>query len=224
MKRLLLFFLSLLCIPGLLAHEGFDAPLKQKKVSLPQIPGVPNSRNHVACFYFDHFMVKQIDMGDIGADQLSIIPVGENTGGPPCQRDRIPGEISIPKEGTTGWSGYFKGAKSHFVFFDADDGFNGALAFAIYDAKDGKKLFEDNAVGALIFTKSSESAIALRYERAYVGSCSIPREGKSCWNKISAEIHMNSSKYPDCAAGYLKSKAELSVIIPKRNYLNTCRN
>jgi len=211
MKRMILLTLCVIGVSSILrAAAGFDAPLEKKQVDLALVPGVGNGRNRISCFYFDQFMVKEIDLGEKGADQLSIIPFSKDSGKPPCQKDPAKNEIVIPGQGPGSWSGYFKGVKSQFVFFDADDGSDGALGFSVFDGRNAKKLFEDAAVGDLVLTNLNGSSTTVRYERAYRGSCSIPKEGQSCWAKIHAEIHVQPSTPPDCATGYSESKTYMA--------------
>ena len=138
--------ISLLLSGNTLAKDAaglFDKPAKVTKVPLAADPQNPQSKPMLSCFYFANFAVKQIDRGEVGAEQLSVVPLG---GAEPyqCREANIAGEKVVDvKE----WSGYFKGVKGNYVFFDADDGLNGGLGFAVFDASDGKKLFEDTTKG-----------------------------------------------------------------------------
>ena len=182
----------------------FDAPLKTLKVTLPA--NEVGAKPKVTCSIYAHFMVKQVDEGEVGAAQLSIVPLAPGAK-PVCQRKNVPGEKVVdPKD----WSGYADGVKGDYVFFSADDGVNGGLGFAIVAAGTGKKLFDDSAVGKLKAVTLAGDALTLRYARSYSAECSVPHDGANCWSKIATATGETSAKQPDCDAGYLKAKNEMA--------------
>jgi hypothetical protein len=185
------------------ANALFDPPVATQKRALPAAKGAPKAT--LTCNYYPRFMVKQIDEGEVGAAQLSIV-AGDAAHKPACQRANLPGEKVIDAKD---WSGYFKGAKGDYAFFDSEDGVNGALGFAIVAAADGKKLFEDSAVGDLQGVALDGAALTLRYKRSFSGDCSVPQAGAGCWSKIAAATGLEAAP-PDCAAGYLKARNELA--------------
>ncbi len=186
------------------APSVFDRPIKTQKLVLPA--NEVGYKPKLTCSTYAHFMVKQVDEGEVGAAQLSIIPLAAGAK-PLCQRKNVPGEkVVSPKD----WSGYFKGVKGDYVFFDADDGVNGGLGFAIVAAGTGKKLFDDSAVGNLKSVTLNGDALTIRYARSYSGECSVGHDGAACWSKIAAATGETSAKQPDCAAGYLKAKNEMA--------------
>jgi hypothetical protein len=154
-------------------------------------------------------MVKEIDLGEKGASRLAIVH-GTKKSVPDCSRLREKGEIAINPDD---WSGYFKGVKGNLVFFDADDGWNGGMGFAVYDAKTGKKIFEDVALGDLEFpdtpTKTSDAETTVRYIRLVDGGCILPKEEAACWDKIRQRFALVSA-VPDCKAGYENSAQALA--------------
>jgi opacity protein-like surface antigen len=186
------------------ANSLFDPPLATQKRALPAAKGAPKAT--LTCNYYPHFMVKQIDEGEVGAAQLSIV-AGEAAHKPACQRANLPGERVIDAKE---WSGYFKGVKGDYAFFDSEDGVNGALGFAIFAAADGKKLFDDSALGGLQSVALDGAALTLRYKRSFSADCSAPHDGAACWSKIAAATGLEAASPPDCAAGYLKAKNELA--------------
>src|SRR5262249_38342723 len=99
------------------------------------------------------------------------------------------------------WSGYFKGAKGNYVFFDADDGFNGGLGFAVYYGPDGKKLFDD-AAKSWHAVKRKGARLRLRYVRTYLASCSLFADAQGCWAKIKQDTGLTQPTPPDCSAAY----------------------
>jgi len=186
------------------ADSVFDAPLQTQKVTLP--PNEVGYKTKLTCHYYAHFMVKEVDEGEVGAAQISIIPI-DHGAKPACQRKSVVGEKVVnPKD----WSGYVKGVKGDYVFLDADDGVNGGLGFAVFAASTAKKLFEDSAVGNLKSLALNETVLTLRYARSYSGECSVPHDGMNCWSKIAAATGQTVAKQPDCAAGYLKAKNEMA--------------
>jgi len=94
-------------------------------------------------------MVKQIDSGQKGADVLAIVPFDDEA--PVCTQSNVH-EIAIEHYGG------FKGAKDNLVFFNAPDGTNGGLLFRVYDARTGKKLFEDSAYDAAMWNRKERTA------------------------------------------------------------------
>lgn len=186
------------------ASGVFDPPLETQKRALPASGKAPKST--LTCSYYAHFMIKQIDAGEIGAAQLSIVP-SRGAHKPACQRANLPGEKVLDAKT---WSGYFKGAKGDYAFFDAEDGVNGALGFAVFATADASKALENSALGDLQSASLAGDALTLRYKRSFSADCSAPRDGAACWAKIAAATGLDATKPPDCAAGYLKAKNELA--------------
>src|SRR5262245_34179853 len=113
--RLLLAILLLTAPSAVVAQGLFDTPAKQVRIQLPRDPSLPQNRARATCRYYPGFMVKEVDLGEKGAEQLSILPA-PGKARPDCKRDNASGEKVIE-----GWFGYFKGVKGDYVFFDADD-------------------------------------------------------------------------------------------------------
>jgi hypothetical protein len=198
--------LTLLILAPLSSAETFDKPLSKKTVDLGPSRSTPSTHAKVTCYFFSTFMVKQVDLGEKGADRLSIVPI---TKGSPigCTRSRVKSEKVIdPKD----WTGYFKGVKNDFVFFDADDGVNGGIGFAVYDAKTATKLFEDSADGPLEFSASPNQELSVRYARVLDAECSLPKEKESCWEHIKQKAGSETLPKPDCEKGYEESAQNLA--------------
>jgi hypothetical protein len=202
------FCIALLTAPAAEAARAtssvFDPPLQTQKRTLPAVKDTPKSI--LTCRYYPHFMVKEVDDGEVGAAQISILPIA---GGPKpaCQRQNVPAEKVVS---ANDWTGYVKGVKGDYVFLDADDGVNGGLGFAVVSAGNAKKRFEDSAVGNLKSVALGANVLTLRYARSYSGDCSVPHDGTGCWSKIAAATGETAAKQPDCAAGYLKAKNEMA--------------
>ncbi|HEY7406139.1 MAG TPA: hypothetical protein VIB39_21620 [Candidatus Angelobacter sp.] len=162
-------------------------------------------RAHMKCYYFPAFMVKEVNEGEKGAAELAIVPISHVV--PKCNQAKYKSEMVInPDE----WSGYFKGVKNNFVFFDADDGVNGGIGFAVYEARTGKKLFSDSAAGPLSFVDRADKIVAIKYERVIEAECVIHRAPSECWQKIRKDLGLEAEGAPDCKAGYEKSAVALA--------------
>jgi hypothetical protein len=184
----------------------FDKPLREVHTPLPRDPDNPQSKPMLSCIYFPHFVIKQVDLGEIGAEQLSIIPVPKGQAAADCHRENVKSEMVVDAKQ---WSGYFKGVKGDFVFFDADDGTNNAMGFAVFSGLDGTRIFEDVSAGmrAIELTHAASAAsdtasVKLSYRRTYQASCSLRADEKNCWEKIRDATGLADVAPPDCAAAY----------------------
>jgi hypothetical protein len=108
------------------------------------------------------------------------------------------------------WSGYFKGVKGDYAFFDAEDGVNGAIGFAVFATPDVHKVLEDSALGDLQNAATDGTTLTLRYRRSFAADCSAPHDGAACWTKIAGALGLPPDAAPDCAGAYLKAKSELA--------------
>jgi hypothetical protein len=195
--------------PAAFAREGqslppFDRPLQTKRIHA--------GKTEIRCYTFAHVMVKEIDAGEVGDEQISLLPIASATDRPPCQAKNVANERIIPSES---WSGYFHGAKDDYVFLSADDGVNGGLGFSVYRGADPASLFQDAVKfehDRVRFQSIAGDAagLRLRYTRVYTAPCSVQTEGAACWTRIVAATHLPPAAPPDCAAGYLRAKQELA--------------
>src|SRR5262249_16270503 len=145
-------------------------------------------------------MVKEVDMGEKGAQRLAIVPGKLKSH--ICSRLRDPGEQAInPDE----WSGYFKGVKGDLVFFEADDGWNGGMGFAVYDSKTMKKIFDDVAVGEIAFSDAGGAQTTLAYTRVADGGCAIPKDQAACPDRVRTRLVLQDPPPPDSNTGYRDS-------------------
>ena len=175
----------------------FDLPLKTVKVPLPRDPDNPRSRPKVTCAYYRDFMVKEVDLGEEGADQLSILPNPAAT----CQRANAKGEKVIS---ASDWSGYFGGARGGYVVFTGDDGWNGGMGFAVFDAHSGRKLFEDAYKTRFKALDATPGSLVLKYRRVYAAKCSLQADSSGCWGAIRRETGLEGARGPDCSADYAR--------------------
>lgn len=187
--------------------DSFDKPLQKKTVDLGPSPySLGGTRAKVSCYFFADFMVKEVDMGEKGASRLAIVPIAKGAV-PRCTRYRSKTEKVVNSKT---WSGYFKGVKNSLVFFDAADGDNGGLWFAVYDSKTGKEIFKDAAVGDIDFTESPDKQLSLKYMRVVDGECVVPKEKAGCWDRIKETIGLESAPMPDCEKTYEESAVSLA--------------
>ena len=190
---------------GAAAREGqnaapFDRPSPTKTLHA--------GKKEIRCYTFAHVMVKEIDAGEVGDEQISFLPAGS-----PCQAKTAPNEHIVPGEK---WSGYFLGAKGDYVLLSAEDGVNGGLGFSVYHGADTTGIFEDSVKserGHLRFQSIEPGAdgLRMRYTRVYTAACSVQSDGTPCWTRIANETHLPAATPPDCAAGYLHAKEELAT-------------
>jgi len=197
--------LSLFLLVSLGWGQTFDKPVRKQRVNLRRTPDQTTDRARVTCYFFPNFMVKEVDMGEVGAERLGIVPVTSQSTGK-CIRARGKEEIVIPAEQ---WSGYFMGVKNGYVFFSGDDLWNGATPFAIFDASTGKKLFEDSAAKEISFVTRPDQAIAMRYLRVVSDDCFILKDA-GCWQRMAAKYGLDNTAAPDCGKGYEASAESIA--------------
>ena len=133
----MLILLAGLWPPATFAREGqnvppFERPLRTKRVH--------TGKQEIRCHSFAHVMVKEIDAGEVGDAQISLLPIVSSTDRPACQANNAANEHVIPSDS---WSGYFLGAKDDYVVLSAEDGVNGGLGFSVYRGVDPASLFQD---------------------------------------------------------------------------------
>ena len=184
--------------------QTFDKPVRKQRVNLKKTTDQTTDRARVTCYYFPNFMVKEVDMGEVGAERLGILPVTPQSTGK-CVRARGKEEIVIPAEQ---WSGYFMGVKNGYVFFSGDDLWNGATPFAIFDASSGKKLFEDSAKADIAFPTSGQT-VAMRYLRVVSDDCFILKDA-ACWQRMAVKYGLDNAAAPDCRKGYQASAESMA--------------
>jgi len=195
-----------LLLVGIAAADSFDRPRTKKTLGLGPSPAGFGRHGKVNCYFYPTFMVKEVDLGEKGADKLAIVPVRHGIV-PPCTRARSKAEMVID---ANEWSGYFKGAKGDLVFFDADDGWNGGMGFAVYDSHTGKKVFEDSAVGGIDFLPPQGGQVTLKYTRIIDSQCNAPKDQAACWDQIRKTIGVENPPQPDCKKAYEESAQKLA--------------
>lgn len=194
---LTLLTVMLMAVTAAAPAESFDAPLHQRVVNLGH-SRYHNGQIKLTCAYFGSFMVKELDLGDEGANWFAIVHTRPGQI-PVCTRVHGANEKVI--EGHD-WCGYFQGAKDDFVFLNACDAYNGGLDFAVYDARTGTRIFQDTAVdssaGGLQFSRAPGGKISLHYSRIVVFGCTLPRDQAGCWSEIRNKLGLEDAAVPVC--------------------------
>jgi hypothetical protein len=196
--------LGLFLLASLSWGQTFDKPVRKQRVDLGKVANPLSDRHRVTCYFFPNFMVKEVDMGEVGAERLGIVPVKPQSKGK-CVRARGKEEIVIPAKQ---WSGYFMGVKNGYVFFSGDDLWNGATPFAIFDAAAGKMLFEDSAKADVALATNGQT-IAMRYLRVVSDDCFILKDA-ACWQRMAAKYGLDEAAAPDCRKGYEASAESMA--------------
>jgi hypothetical protein len=175
------------------APDIFEKPLHRDVVNLPVDPANPQAKPKRTCSFYPGFMVKEVDLGEVGASELAIAPARARG----CEAKTAQEHIVNPDD----WSGYFAGVKGWFAFFDADDGHNGGMPFAVYSGKTGRKVFEDARKDDFRSIRLVGDGMVLRYRRLLDAHCSL-YAGKGCWDKIKAETKLTDADKPECRGAY----------------------
>jgi len=183
------------------APSPFDKPLSTERVPLPRDPDNPKGRPKVSCFRFARFVVKEVDLGEVGADQLSIIPLAGAGAGVRCQRANVAGERVVAP---TDWSGYYQGVKGDYVVFSSGDGWEGGMGFALYDARNGRMVFDDAYKTAIHSLQAGPAGLTMRYVRVYRAKCSLRGDAAGCWRQIKLDTGLTAPAPPDCMAAYAR--------------------
>lgn len=184
--------------------QTFDKPVRKQRVELGKVANPLSDRHRVTCYFFPNFMVKEVDMGEVGAERLGIVPVKPQSTGK-CVSAQSKGEIVIPPEQ---WSGYFMGVKTDYVFLSGEDLWNSSSPFAIFDSRTGKKLFEDSAKADIAFATTGQT-VAMRYLRVVSDDCFILKDA-ACWQRMAAKYGLDNAAAPDCRKGYEASAESMA--------------
>lgn len=181
---------------SLYPYGVFDAPAKIETKKLPKDPLNPQMKPHITCTHYEAFTIKEVDLGEKGAEKLAIIPVGAK-----CSLE-TPGEIRIDLEG------YFKGVIGDYIFFDASDGWDGGVPFTVF-APDGKKLFEDSVErGDLALASREGKNLRIQYTRVFHAPCSLYARSAECDGQVIALTGLGgegaapATELPDCTEVY----------------------
>jgi hypothetical protein len=204
-------FLLALSLHGYAAAQAdsFDVPEKKMIVDLgpvgsPYSPG-GNTHRKLTCYFYPTFAVREYDVGQKGAE-LAIVP-NEPVTDSDCTWSRR------TRAKLVDWTGGFKGAKGNLVFFDAADGTDGGMPFAVYDSRTGKRIFEDSyydpsmsgditeasPFNPMRVENASDDQIILTYLRVSATDCDLHRVGSACWERIKKKFALKSANMPRCS-------------------------
>lgn len=171
-------------VPLVLALAAFDAPIEVKTVALE---GVRTLR----CWRYPGVLVKQVDAQQKGAERLSFVAFRETA--PTCERAAAASEKVLDD-----WHGAFAGALGTLLVFDGDDGWNGGIGFAVYDAATGRQVFTDARLGEL-----SSKDDTLLYKRVVALDCNASAT-KRCAAKAKTLAATTQDLMAVCKKGYTK--------------------
>ena len=178
------------------APTPFDAPITIDTDPLPADKANPDAHPQVNCYRFQGFMIKEVDLGEKGAEKLAVSP--QNAA---CKREAAKDEKVLKDD----MAGYFLGAKGNFVFFQAADGWNGGMPFVVYDVNTMKRLFDDNFEGEDFNTVETQGeTLTLTFRRAYTADCSLYLDGGNCATRIKQMTGLGgkTAKIPECGPAY----------------------
>jgi hypothetical protein len=120
---------------------------------------------------------------------------------PACRKDNGANEKIVSADD---WTGYFDGVKGSYVFFDADDGWNDGMGFAVFTPA-AKKIYDDVAK-RWSSAEITPTGVALHYERVFGAKCSLQVDQAACWDKIKQATGLADATPPDCKAAYVKEQ------------------
>lgn len=209
MKR---FLLVALFLTAAAAGQGFDS-YKKQVVDYGAPKDFPRNPHHdqLTCFYYRDLMVKQLTNDwNKGALFLSFLRFDQVR--PACVKEHAPAEKVL---GDPEWGGYFRGlVKGDLVFFDAADGEDGGMPFAVYDSKTQKKIFEDNGYYVWMWNRklrprpspfndirvrtTHDGNAVLTYLRVVRTECDIPNKWAECWPSLVQKLGLKTTAVPSC--------------------------
>lgn len=180
---------------ALVALAAFDAPTKVETKDL-------GANRTLTCWRYPNVLVKQVDAHEKGAARLSFVRFDATA--PACEEPLAPTEKVLAD-----WSGYYAGAFGALVIFDADDGWNGGMGFAVYDATTGAQVFKDARFGELTSSKGT-----LLYKRLVPLDCNASKD-KACAAKGMALASTKQDLGSLCRNGYTKWLADFQKQVAK---------
>ena len=176
------------------APTQFDQPVAVDNFDLPPDKANPDAKPVVNCYRFKGFMVKEVDLGEVGAEKLAIAPETAK-----CVRDD-PADKPVEEDVAR----YFLGTKGNLVFFQAADGWNGGMPFVVIDATTMQKLFEDSFESEDFEAIDVEGKnVTLDYVRTFSADCSLYLDGTACAEKIRQATGLGTvAPLPECGPAY----------------------
>lgn len=178
--------------------SGTETPQKVERIELPPRCALcpPGS---VTCSHYPTFMVREVNLGDVGAEVLGVVLRQPKRPAPACARERPAGELSLTGAADA-WSGYFEGARGHFAFFRREEARGGVMGFTVFDTSAEQRVLTDEAVGP-VRVEGKGDRVGISYLRRTVAPCSPLAGGDACWTRIRTELGVGDPP-PDCATTY----------------------
>lgn len=183
----------------------FDKPVS-KKVVLAKLEDNPSGE--ITCTYFPDLMIKEIGTDSPTPDDAIVV----RTASAPCSGPSIADGFTLATKNHS-----FIGKKGAFLFFGATDP-NGAIPFVIIEAASGKIIYSDGKIDPGFRSVEIESGkVHIRFRRAFNASCSILKDGASCWSRLLGEgkipraMAQSQPTLQACVASYSKLQAQPSV-------------
>ena len=171
---LLYFGLALLISPPAAAKTTWlpDPPVRTQTVRDAE-------RDDVTCTYYPDFILRQTQTNTSSPGKTTL---ARTAASPACLAG------AGRSLATAGFN--FIGRKGPRLVFEEADA-NGATGFAIFDARNGRRIFSDASLGAISqgsalrdFASTSD-LLSLSYRRALNISCSILAKPATCWRAIT---------------------------------------
>lgn len=209
MARLLLLCLMLLAGTAYGADRPpREATLFDRPLATQRVPANPahDLAGELRCSYYADLMVREAGTDTPAPDAATIVPVAAQR--PPCNADAVAGDRTVTTQHFS-----FAGRKGGFLFFSGTDP-HGAIPFMVLDATDGHVVFRDAKMddGFKAITPVG-GMLRIKYAHGVNGSCSVYKDGPSCWTKLMTEGKVPralSQMQPStevCAAGYRRANA-----------------
>lgn len=194
------------------AKEGVarEASLFDRPLTIQRIPPKTDTDpvGEIRCSYYPDFMIRETGTNTPAPGAASIIRGSGNPQRPPCNAEPSANEV-LPKTANNS----FAGRKGPFLFFSATDP-NGAVPFMVINSIDARVIYNDGRINdGFKSVTLTGTAVRLRYLRGVNGSCSIYKEGPSCWAKLMTEgkvprvLAQSQPSIQVCAVAYRKAKA-----------------
>jgi hypothetical protein len=187
----------------------FDEPQSQNKVSLGKSQD-SDGQVEFECWNYKSYAIAQVNDPAIKGAKEIILRFNK-TKSDICAPDFSGKEINL-----SDLSGeyYFQGAKGKYLFFESADSFGDQLAFQIRFSESGKKILSStrNDGKSFLMVSQKNNNVSLSYHQALKVSCSLAKEGHSCWQRILKENRVPSSlklSAPDCKNSFEKGKSAL---------------
>lgn len=186
----------------------FDQPIKTEIATfahdLPSQPNMPASRVKatVTCSYYPRFVVKVVHWeGDEGSG-IFTVPV-EHGSDRSCDDPEDTNPKTVADSG-----GWLAGVKNDLVVTGEPDTLDDGTGFTIFRPAVHKIIFsgygqvDDKFRLRLISIKESKAGVKVRYDRIFVGSCSMAEQVGACADRFMEQTGIDKRSFAKCAENY----------------------